>query len=248
MQELKRAYDFSIEPHHSPSTVHSTQTVPNVMSEISALDAQLKDLVAQACSCAAKSAKRQMVLQQLHYLVTNSNRLWRASEAYYTDALQDMWEYCLQHLEDYDPDRAGVITWLDVNLRRFLQRYRDRHQRNLKRHQSSVQTQDGETLNPIDRVPARPDVSPALEMFNRTLDWLHADPEGVLQKTCFRKRADINAQVLIAKRFPDKIPWKAIATEFNLSPAEATDLPKFYNRRCLPLLRAFGKDQGYLDS
>ncbi|MEM9216586.1 MAG: sigma-70 family RNA polymerase sigma factor [Cyanobacteria bacterium P01_F01_bin.150] len=212
------------------------------------LDAHLQELVAQACGCAPKSAERQGYLQQVHYWVTTSNRLWRTNDDYYTDALQDMWEYCFQHVEDYAPDRAGVMTWLDVNLRRFLQRYRDRRQRNLKRHQSGVQTNDGETLNPIDRLPARSDVSPALEMFNRTLDWLRADPEGVLQKTCFRKRAEINAQVLIQKRFPDKIPWRAIATEFNLSPAEATDLPKFYNRRCLPLLRAFGKAQGYLDS
>ncbi|MEM9216541.1 MAG: sigma-70 family RNA polymerase sigma factor [Cyanobacteria bacterium P01_F01_bin.150] len=222
---------------------------PDVMSEMMEFDTQqlnahLQQLVAQACSCPPKSVNRRKYLQQLHYWVTTTNRLWRTTDSYYSDALQDMWEYCFHHIDDYDPDLAGVITWMNANLKRFLQRYRDRRQRNRNRHITIVQTNQGD----IDRIPARPDVGPALEMRDKTLDWVQTDPKGVLRKTCFRKRAEINAQVLILKRFPDKIPWKAIAAEFNLSPSEATDLPKFYNRRCLPLLRAFGKEQGYLDS
>ena len=211
------------------------------------LDAHLQELVVQACACDPKSAERRGYLQKVHYWVTQSKRLWRTTDDYYTDALQDMWEYCFQHVEDYDPDRASVITWLNANLKRFLQRYRDRRNRNHTRHLSSIQTKDGDTLNPIDRIPANPDVSLALEMWEKTLDWIRADPEGILQQTYFRKQSEINAQVLMLKRLSDNVPWKAIATEFNLSPAEAKDLPKFYNRRCLPWLKAFGKEQGYLD-
>ncbi|MEG4076239.1 hypothetical protein QUA30_26805, partial [Microcoleus sp. Pol14C2] len=39
-------------------------------------------------------------------------------------------------------------------------------------------------------------------------------------------------------------PWKNIALEFNLPPSTA---PNFYKRECLPRLRNFAKNQGYLE-
>jgi hypothetical protein len=76
---------------------------------------------------------------------------------------------------------------------------------------------------------------------------VQADPDGELQKTCFRNRPEINCQILFLKRFPAETPWSEIAAEFSLTPAEAKDLPKFYNRRCLPLVRKFGIAQGYIE-
>jgi hypothetical protein len=84
-------------------------------------------------------------------------------------------------------------------------------------------------------------------MMEQTLEWIRTDPDGLLRATCFRRRTAINAQALFLLRIPDKTPWKTIASQFTLNPAESTDLPKFYNRRCLPLLKDFGKAQGYLD-
>ena len=212
---------------------------------MSELDTQLKQLISQACACSPKSPQRQRYLQQLHYHVTNSNKLWRERVSYYKDALQDMWVYCFQHLDDYDPTEAGVITWLDYHLKRILRNYRDRRYRDRKRHRS--ESSDSNTSNLMDAIPSRPDVSPLLDMWKKTVEWVQSDPGETLRSTCFRKRAEINAQVLFLLRFPHKTPWKAIAQQFNLSPAEATDLPKFYNRRCLPLLRNFGETQGYID-
>ena len=210
------------------------------------LNEQLIHLVAQACACSPGSPERQRYVQQLHYHVTRSNRLWRESVPYYSDALQDMWVYCCQNLEEYDSSIAGVITWLDSHLKRILRRYRDRQQRDQKRHLSAMISDDGRPLDPVERIPARPDVSPLLEMWEKTLEWVQSDPDETLRSTCFRKRADINAQVLFLMRFPTQTPWKDIAQRFELNAAESTDLPKFYNRRCLPLLRAFGADQGFL--
>ncbi|MGB3494135.1 MAG: hypothetical protein WBA57_15505 [Elainellaceae cyanobacterium] len=210
------------------------------------LSETLKSLVAQACIYPPGSPERQRCVQQLHYQVTRSNKLWREAVPYYSDALQDMWVYCCQNLEEYDSSIAGVITWLDSHLKRILRRYRDRQQRDQKRHLSTLISDDGRPLDPVERIPARPDVSPLLEMWEKTLEWVHSDPDGNLKSTCFRKRADINAQVLFLMRFPTQTPWKDIAQRFELNAAESTDLPKFYNRRCLPLLRAFGADQGFL--
>lgn len=210
------------------------------------LNENLKALVAQACTHSPGSPERQRCLQQLHYHVTCSNKLWRESVPYYTDALQDMWVYCCQHLEDYDPSIAGVITWLDSHLKRILRRYRDRQRRDQQRHLSTLISEDGRPLHPVEIIPSRPDVSPLLDMWEKTLAWVQTDADGTLRATCFRNRADINAQTLFLLRFPSKTPWKTIAQQFDLNSAEATDLPKFYNRRCLPLLRTFGAQQGYL--
>ncbi|MEM7769223.1 MAG: sigma-70 family RNA polymerase sigma factor [Cyanobacteria bacterium P01_A01_bin.37] len=215
---------------------------------MSELDIQLKQLVAKACTCSRNSSDRQMHLQELHYLVTTSNKLWKEREPYYSDAVQDMWIYCFQNLEEYDPTRAGVITWLDYHLKRILRNYRDRRQRDQRRHLSPLPAEEGDMRDPINALPSRPDVSPLLEMWDQTVDWVQRDPDGTLKATCFRRREDINAQTLFLMRFPVQPSWKSVADQFNLSPAEATDLPKFYNRRCLPLLRAFGKNQGYLNS
>ena len=215
---------------------------------MSDLDIKLKQLIAMACESELQSPERQRHLQELHYLVTTSNRLWKEAVPYYNDAVQDMWVHCCQHLDEYDPDMAGVITWLDANLKRFLRRYRDRQNRDQRRLVTTLPTEDDTPRSAVNSLPSRPDVSPLLDMWEKTLEWVQTDSDGTLKQTYFRKRPDINAQVLFMRRFPDKIPWKAIAADFNLSPSEATDLPKFYNRRCLPLLKAFGKAEGYLDS
>lgn len=131
--------------------------------------------------------------------------------------------------------------------KRRLRRYRDRQRRETHRQIIPSQTDDGSICDPVDRLPARKDVRPALDIWNNTLDWVRRDPDGRLRNTCFRHRAEVNCQALFLKRFPQETPWKTIAEEFNLDDAEAKDLPKWYNRRCLPLLRDFGVARGYLD-
>lgn len=212
------------------------------------LDKKLKQLVADACALPPRSPKRQRIIQELHYWVTTSKKLWKDSAPYYGDALQDMWVYCCEHLDDYDASIAGVITWMNSHLKRRLNNYRDRQTRNQRRHLSMIETSEGQRLDPVDALPARPDTRPLLEMMEQILEWVQTDSDGMLRATCFRKQAHINAQVLFFLRFPAKTPWQAISNQFDLNQAEAKDLPKFYNRRCLPLFRAFGLSQGYLDS
>ncbi|MBD1867728.1 sigma-70 family RNA polymerase sigma factor [Cyanobacteria bacterium FACHB-471] len=211
------------------------------------LDETLRQLVAEACTHPPKSVDRQRALQEIYRLVMKSGKLWREYTPYYADALQQMWEYCCQHLEEYDPTLSGVITWLDNYLKKQLRLFRDRQSRDYKRRAGVEQTEQGDFLDPVDRLPARPELEPTLDVWEKTMNWVQTDPQGILQATCFRKRADINAQTLFLMRFPSETSWQVIADRFHLTPAEAKDLPKFYNRRCLPLLRNFGVSEGYLD-
>ena len=220
---------------------------PMFNSIMDKLDEKLRQLIAEACSYPAKSLQRQQRLSEVYRLVTKSRKLWREPVPYYNDALQEMWEFCCQNPELYDPSECRVTTWLDDELKKRLRRLRDGKRRQQQRQIADRQNQDGKTLDSVANLPARPDIEPAIEIMNATLTWVATDPDGTLRQTLFRKRADINCQALIRRRFPAETPWKEIATEFNLTPSEATDLPKFYNRKCLPLLRSFGVAQGYIE-
>ncbi|MEM9217376.1 MAG: sigma-70 family RNA polymerase sigma factor [Cyanobacteria bacterium P01_F01_bin.150] len=214
---------------------------------MSTLDQTLQDLIAEAKSLNPKSLKRQQCLQKIYRLIMKSGKLWREYKPYYGDAVQQMWEYCCQNLDEYDPEVGAVTSWFNFRLKKELRRFRDQTKRTLDRKAFPIHTSEGKVLDPVDTVPAPQTIDPALDILEKTLAWVKADPDGELQSTRFRKRADINAQVLFLNRFPSETPWNAIAADFDLNSAEAKDLPKFYNRRCLPLLRKFGISQGYIE-
>ena len=175
------------------------------------------------------------------------HRLWKERTLYYNDALQQMWEYCCQHPEEYDPNLKQVITWLDDELKKRLRRYRYAQKKQRERQLTALSTDSGKITDPVDNLKARPDIQPVLDIWSKTLNWVQTDPEGVLHSTCFRKRPEVNCQALFLGRFPTETPWNKIAERLELTPAEAKDLPKWYNRRCLPLLRKFGAERGYIE-
>ncbi len=218
-----------------------------VRSTMSALNEKLRQLIAEACSHTAKSLERQQKLNQVYRLVMKSGKLWKESTPYYNDALQQMWEYCCQHPEEYDPNLKQVITWLDDELKKRLRRYRYAQKKQRERQLTALSTESGKVTDPVDNLKARPDIQPVLDIWSKTLNWVQTDPEGVLHSTCFRKRPEVNCQALFLGRFPTETPWNKIAERFELTPAEAKDLPKWYNRRCLPFLRKFGADRGYIE-
>ncbi|WP_199755812.1 hypothetical protein [Chroococcidiopsis cubana] len=206
--------------------------------------------------------------------VTKSGKLWKKNEFYYHDALQETWKYCCQNIEKYDPNRGSVINWINYYLKRRLQDFRikeDSLNARTEPHFTSKET--GEIIDPVDTLKASPDIPPMLE---ETRDWVQTDSDGVLRNTIFRKRPEINAQVLILLRiipiaewenfawenvtpqfqpwaltggkpqgFAEAKEWDNIWAQFELNKAEKLDLPKFYSRRCFPLLQNFAKEQGY---
>jgi len=211
------------------------------------LNQTLQTLIAEACQYEPRSLDRRSRLACVHRLVMASGKLWKESTPYYNDALQEMWEFFCQNPELYDPSVKGPITWLDDYLKKRLRNLRDSKYRQQKREINTLQTESGETIDPMAILPARPDIQPVLEIWEKTLAWVETDPDGNLRNTCFRNCREVNCQALILRRLPPETPWNAIAKEFNLTPAEAKDLPKVYNRKCLPQLRQFAESQGYVE-
>jgi hypothetical protein len=206
-------------------------------------------LVTEACKHPAGSTQRQKDLTKLIRLI--SNKLWKENTPYYPDALQQTWLYFCQNIcegntgKPYDPNRATVTTWLNFYLR---QRLHDFHINSQKEKFRIVLTpieplglpDSHQTVNPLENIPAKPDIPPLLEDITQ---WVEADPEGELRRIHITNHPKVTCQALILRRLPPETSWKNLSQEFNLP---ISTLSSFYQHKCLPCLRKFAQSQGYL--
>ncbi|MEQ9356946.1 sigma-70 family RNA polymerase sigma factor [Coleofasciculus chthonoplastes] len=179
-------------------------------------------------------------MDQLIRAIAQSGKLWRENSPDYEEALQLTWLYLCRNIENYDPARATVTTWLDAYLKARLKdlrlkRWQEQH------HQSQPHPNSENPTDPIDNLPdTHPDIPPILE---DTRQWAESDPDGGLSSTHIRGRPDITCQVLILRRLPPETEWIKLEAEFN---CKVSTLATFYQRHCISFLRKFGESQGYL--
>lgn len=214
------------------------------------LNQQLQGLIMRACAHSLGSPERQAAFAEMVRLVMRSGKLWRESTAYYPDALQEMWEYCFQHVDDpekgYDPAVCTVTTWLDDRLKKNLRRYRDRKYRQQKRHLSPFRSDDGQFVDPVATLVSPTDSQTALRIWSHLMAWVQQDPDQVLRNRVCMRYPQISAQTLLLRRLPpDEQSWDDIAAEFQ---ADKKYIAQWYSRYCNSLLREWGRTQGYLDS
>ncbi|MEL6604939.1 MAG: sigma-70 family RNA polymerase sigma factor [Cyanobacteria bacterium J06614_10] len=204
-----------------------------------------KEMIAEACRYPAGHPTRQKKLTAIIRIV--SPQLWKEASPYYEDALQKTWIYFCQNLcegvtgKAYDSQKASIITWLNIYLKRRLQDgynalQKQRATRAHSRCQDST-TQDSAT-DLIDRLAARPDIPPLLEEVHH---WAITTPQ--LLDIHIKAYPNITAQQLILARLPPEVPWKVLTADLNVP---LGTLSSFYQRQCMPLLREFGRSQGYL--
>jgi len=216
---------------------------------VSELERKLPQLVEQACQHPPGSPERQKNLTRIIRLT--SSKLWRENLPYYQDALQQTWIFFCQNIceattgQRYDPSRGSVVTWLNYYLRLRLKDYaiaRGREQARVApsqvRTSKSGDAQD--MINPIDNLPANPDIPPILD---KVYAWATADNTGELRSLHIEGKPHVNCQMLILRRLPPETSWKDLATEFGIS---VSTLSSFYQRQCLPRLRNFGESEGYI--
>jgi hypothetical protein len=209
------------------------------------LEVQLQQLLLEARRYPLGHFQRQQALTAMIRLIAQSKKLWQENTPYYADALQQTWLYFCQNIcegttgECYDPARGSITTWLNRYLRWRLQdlcvQERQRQQRAL-----SGWSQGQYRWHWIDSLAANPDIPPILQ---ETQNWALADSTGELRRIHVRHRPDVTAQILILKRLPPEMQWESLAQEFGLS---VSTLSSFYQRQCIPVLRKFGRTQGYL--
>ena len=205
---------------------------------------QLVQLIRQTCQQPRGSLERQEGLTKI--VKTIQGKLWRDSSRQYGDALQKTWFYFCRNLceattaPQFDPDRSSVITWLNAYLKYEIKKslWQDGNTNQLTA--PPLVTGYGEVIDPIDSVPAPPDLPPMLET---TREWAETDLSGELRRLHLKENANVTCQVVILRRLPPETPWKALSDEFDVPIAT---LSTFYRRQCLPRLRKFGEEQGYL--
>jgi hypothetical protein len=165
----------------------------------------------------------------------------------YQDILQTSWVYFCSNLckadtakEAYNPERASPLTWINAYIKMRVLDYYLEIQRERIQTQHPTQSDDGNLLDPLDRIPSPPEIPPILQDM---LDWIEHN-RIALRRVHVRDRPDINCYVLILRRLPpNTTSWKDLAQEFR---ASEDTLRGFYRRECLPRLRNEGKNQGYL--
>lgn len=213
------------------------------------LDEQLRCLVKEACGHPPGSPQRQKLLTQIIRL--SASRLWRETTPYYQDALQQTWLYFCRNIcegltgQIYDSTYGSVITWLNAYLKRRLQDFYLNQNREQAitvsvRIRQSTSGGTNETIDPVDNLPASPQVPPILEDLEI---WVQTDSDGELRGTYIKGYPDVNCQVLILKRLPPEVSWRELSEEFGLS---IPTLSSFYQRQCLPRLRKFAELEGLL--
>lgn len=210
------------------------------------MDQELQDLVTQACQCPSGSLERQERLTLIVHRITQSGKLWKDTAPYYRDVLQKTWIYfCLNICEAntgrvYCSTEGSVITWLNGYLKWEL------HAARLKVQQQQVRTapvrsfDSDEVLDPVDSLETPPDVPPILELTQR---WVETDATEELRKIHIQGYPQITCQLLILHRLPPETGWKELSEELGLG---TSTLSSFYQRQCLPRLRKFGEEQGWL--
>ncbi|MEH1947061.1 MAG: sigma-70 family RNA polymerase sigma factor [Nostoc sp.] len=212
-------------------------------------DEQLRRLVIEACGHQPGSPQRQKLLTQIIRLT--ASRLWRETTPYYQDALQQTWLYFCRNVcegltgQIYDPNYGSVITWLNAYLKRRLQDFYLKQNREQAttvplRIRQSTSGGTSETIDPVDNLQATPQAPPILEDLEI---WAKTDSDGELRGIYIKGHPDVNCQVLILKRLPPEVSWKDLSEEFGLS---IPTLSSFYQRQCLPRLRKFAELEGLL--
>lgn len=195
-------------------------------------DAQpIEQLIAEAVQYQPGSPRRQYLLSRAIRLITP--HLWKECSSYYDDALQQVWLYFLQNIDNYDSSRSTVVTWLNYYLRRRLQ--------DLRKDEALQRARYIDTfVDVLDTIPA-PEGNLDWAMEREVWAWVDSSEE--LRKTHLKGHPFVNCQFLIKKRLPPVSSWQEISKELGIP---IPTLASFYQRQCWPRLRKFGEDSGYL--
>lgn len=205
------------------------------------LHQQLSQIVEAACEHPSGSLKRQQLLNYLVYQMQQSGKIWSGwgsvDDEDYEEALQQTWLWFCQNISKYNPTKASVITWFNINLKYTLQDVYIKKKKEL----ATKETNFDQELDPIDILPASEEPPRILE---QTLQWIETEKQ--LSNIHLCKCPQINCQILLLHRLsPQEKTWQALAQELGV---KIGTLTSFYSRKCLPCLLAYGKAQGYIDT
>lgn len=203
----------------------------------------LKSYVNQAKQHPVSSQKRNRALTQIIRMV--SPLLSHTGSQTDADAIQQTLLYLVKNLDQFDASRGCLVSWLNSYL--YFRRC-DAYQQVITQKYNEIPldstVMDDEKLRSkvVADLPSRDYGS--LQILDRVMNWVKADPKGTLRQTHLSQHPEVTAQTMILLRLPNtEMSWKAIAELFGIP---IPTLSAFYQRKCLPLLREFGQAEGLI--
>ena len=211
------------------------------------LDNHLRQLAIAAQRKPKGSTARQRALTELISALLNSHKLSRPRrsqfrglyEDIYAEALQRLFAFVCERIDDYSPQKGEVLQWVNFLLSRrfFIAASRDYLPVVYKGMDArSVKRLSLEYLDQSNPSELNPQLTPSLSQEVKAS--LEEDPEHLFKRTSISGHPAANFQYIAVKRL-EGYSWQDLSTEFDIS---IPTLSSFY-RRCLarfaPKLKAY---------
>ncbi|NEP18606.1 MAG: sigma-70 family RNA polymerase sigma factor [Leptolyngbya sp. SIO4C1] len=199
----------------------------------SPLDEYLEQLAVMAQQQPSGSRERRKALAKLISVLQNSKQLTRPRrgqfqgfyEDIYREALQRLFTYMCDRIDDYNPERGKVLQWVNFLLSRrfFIEASREVLPTVPKGLDPKTVTRL--SLDDLDTSPpSDPQQAPALS--DDLKYYIREDPDGTFQKTCIANQPHANFQYIALKRL-EGYSWKDLSAELALG---ISTLSSFYQR------------------
>ncbi|NJM97139.1 MAG: sigma-70 family RNA polymerase sigma factor [Phormidesmis sp. RL_2_1] len=206
---------------------------------LSSLNQQLQVLALTAQNHPPLSKAHQAALRQLVSAILNSGRLCRpqkglfsgAYEDIYAEAQQDLLLYICKNINQYSPERATVMTWVNMLLaKRFFREAIPKvlGPPNVRRI----------ALADLESVAEPEEPTTLLDCIREVVA---ADPENLFKSIHIREHPEATFQALFQRRLSNQ-QWHDIATEFGISLSTAQTFFSRCLQRFLPYLREHCSD------
>lgn len=177
------------------------------------LDEQLKQLAISAQQHPQLTQGRQLALTQLVQAILKSGRLCRPQrdkflyryEEIYEEARQELLFYICQHIDKYNPERGGVMTWCNVLLEQRF--FKEAIPKVLGKQSIQKMTlSDLDNLAPLEEPPVLTEI---------VKECIESDPDNLFKKDHIENYPAANFQALASRRILGK-SWKEISAEFDI--------------------------------
>ncbi|MDJ1181242.1 hypothetical protein PJF56_20480 [Roseofilum sp. BLCC_M91] len=205
------------------------------------LDRQLRQLVLRAQECPRGTLDYHRALNQLISVLFNCGKLYRphpndlpadyrqAHAEIYSEAKQNLMLYLCQHIDEYQPERANVLAWVNFLLKhRFwfgaIQEFRCFHPYGSQFSQWTLDDLE-------DNKPDTNDDEKYLSTTELIVKRLEDNPEHEFSKIHVKRHPKANLRILILMRLYGQ-SWQDISASLGVS---VPTLSSFYRRKMIQL-------------
>ncbi|MCF2152120.1 hypothetical protein IQ276_038160 [Desmonostoc muscorum LEGE 12446] len=201
---------------------------------MSELDCLLQQLALAAQQHPSGSLARNRFLSKLFREIQDSGELasYRSScprqlqgnySEIYAEALQRLFYYMTQRINDYTPDKGRVIQWANGQLKwKFKEAVRD-----WKEFDKDALILSLDELEQLSCYWVEENLAPSLS--EQLIEIVKEDPEGIFQQTYTGKNPQANFRYIALKRNIEAVSWSQLSQELGI---KLVTLSSFY-QRCL---------------